>query len=152
MFKTILHWCGRCSSFSVWHRMPRDDLQQLTIKHLFHNKNVSAANCNDSFSEAEHTQSMEENERIEITCNVEFSGKRLPVFQCFPAGELELVMNSTMSEKVVSKFTTKATPQMNNQRFTCSLQFNVTEPGYDYQWISEPINVKCKLWLIIFWY
>jgi hypothetical protein len=77
------------------------------IKHCFRNKNVSAANCNDSFSGTGQTRLMEENERLEITCNADYNGLRLPVFQCLPTGAFEVVANSTMSGKTMSKFATK---------------------------------------------
>jgi hypothetical protein len=100
---------------------------------------------------------VEDYERIEITCNVEYRALRRPSFHCQPESVFTPVnkstINSSESQSIVFKFATNVTRKLNDQYFSCHLQFNSTDlptfssmdQGYSYQWISDPITITCKM-------
>ena len=114
--------------------------------------NVSAATpvCSDNISAV--VQHIEEFSRVDIRCNVTYSGNWKPFYQCQPEPELMDVRET--SDTIEYRYTVNITRNLHRISLSCHLNFTygstfgrsavAVVDGYRYQWRSPPINVTCK--------
>ena len=97
-------------------------------------------------------QHIEEFSRVDIRCNVTYSGNWKPFYQCQPEPELTDVRET--SDTIEYRYTMKITRNLHQTSLSCHLNFTngsssdnstvAVVEEYRYQWRSQPISVKCK--------
>ena len=111
-----------------------------------------------------NTMTMREQETLEMSCSVNYSGNWAPVMKWQQVGGPVItdgrVVNNTVPYKSVTySFTVRATRDMNGSKFSCTTHFSSNNrppstaatnvPDYELIWTSHVLVVKCKFILYV---
>ena len=94
---------------------------------------------------------LQQNETIDVTCNVTYSGNLHPDFHCQPTPNhtVDDFDNSTLVSRVVKHFQYYVTGELNGQQISCSATFGEAEVISDdlrskITWKSPALDIFCK--------